>query len=345
MNKNCSSNVDTVVSHRLLDNLYSLSNTMENFKSMNLNFIDLGFVKWNNEGSIDKLLSLCYLLEIKSEVLLDLQRLLSSVPMICNVLNDDELMCLKFINDFGVVQFIGEADADCFDKLLSFFKVIEFKCSVLFSHYIPMQLDYYHHFNKLFGTHNLYDLPRILEESIEKGKQEIEVYSKDLDDSDDGSLLRGKLVRSEGIAHRKCTKKICEANKTPWTKSKFEAAHKIVKRTRHLIRLAEVYKDYTILYRGRYFKDTSKDIQLPDVLANTKDTAAAKGKNNVYFVRLPEECAGYEHRCSGQYVKVYNGDVLEDADTEEALYPSKKGDIPMSIRRNRHNANIHPLGR
>jgi len=343
MNKNCSSNVDTVVSHRLLDNLYSLSNTMENFKSMNLNFIDLGFVKWNNEGSIDKLLSLCYLLEIKSEVLLDLQRLLSSVPMICNVLNDDELMCLKFINDFGVVQFIGEADADCFDKLLSFFKVIEFKCSVLFSHYIPMQLDYYHHFNKQKHAERRALEARTRTRMVQLGSAA--VYSKDLDDSDDGSLLRGKLVRSEGIAHRKCTKKICEANKTPWTKSKFEAAHKIVKRTRHLIRLAEVYKDYTILYRGRYFKDTSKDIQLPDVLANTKDTAAAKGKNNVYFVRLPEECAGYEHRCSGQYVKVYNGDVLEDADTEEALYPSKKGDIPMSIRRNRHNANIHPLGR
>lgn len=344
MNKNCNSNVDTVVSqaNRLLDNLYALSNTMEDFRSINLDFIDLGFVKWNNEGSIDKLLSLCYLLEIKSEVLLDLQRLLSSVPMICNVLNADELMCLKFINDFGVIQFIGEADEDCVDKLLSFFKVIEFKCSVLFSHYIPMQSYYHHHLNKQKHVKRRTLEVRTRTRAIQLGSAAI--YSKISEDSDDSeNSEKGSLVRSEGIIYKKCIEAMSKATKTPWSKSKFVAAYKFLERTRHLVRLAKVYENYTIFYHGRYLKDISKDSQSSDVSKDNEDTAVKNGKKDVYFVQILEELAGCEYRYSGKYVKVHGNDNA-DASPEDTVseYPSEKGDVPMSVRRNKHSVNISP---
>lgn len=78
----------------------------------------------------------------------------------------------------------------------------------------------------------------------------------------------GKLLRSKGIILKKLDTAAREGRKYV----RNETARRIYMHAKHLIKLAEKYKDYTILYRGRYFKDTSKDIQLPDVLEET-DTA------------------------------------------------------------------------
>ncbi len=324
MNKNCSNHVDTVVSgiQRLLDDLYELSNSTANFKLMNFNFIDLGFIKYNSKGYINKFLSFYYLLEIKSEVLRDLQRLLDSIPMISDILNNDELMCLEFIKEFGVINFIGIADADCIDKLLSLFKVIEFKCSVLFSHNISMQSEDSYHLNKHKRAERRISDIKVRTRIVQLGSAN--VYSED-----------GTLVRSEGIISKKFRKINHEGPKYAQVKNAIRFHY----RTKRLTRLAELYEDYPTLYRGRYFKE----IPLPDVSEDTEDTAVKNGKKDVYFVQILEELAGCEYRYSGKYVKVHGNDNA-DASPEDTVseYPSEKGDVPMSVRRNKHSVNISP---
>lgn len=247
----------------------------------------------------------------------EIQPYLDNLPLLSDFLTDYELMDLEFIDAFGIYEFIEALDNAC--TIEAFLDLCALICeaieiSTLDSSYFSYSKD-----NKRAKRRAL-DV-RTRTRMIQLGS--CAIYSED-----------GKLVRSEGIACKKCIKKLYEASQTPWTKAKFEAAHKIYTRTRHLTRLAEAYNDYTILYRGRYFKDTSKDIQLPDVLENTP---VKKGKEDVFFVRLPEESAGYEYRYSGQYVKSH-GDVLEDEGDSAELHPSEKDNVPMSIRRNKHYA-------
>ncbi len=56
--------------------------------------------------------------------------------------------------------------------------------------------DKYKWVNFVFGTHNLYDLPHIFDQAVEKKKQEIEVYSKDLDIIENGPVLRDKSFKA-----------------------------------------------------------------------------------------------------------------------------------------------------
>lgn len=263
----------------------------------------------------------------------EMQPYLDNLHLLSDFLMDYELMDLEFIGSFGIYEFIETLDNTC--TIEAFLDLCGLVCEAIEVSALNSSHFIYSKDNKRAERRALEVRTRT--RMVQLGSAA--VYLKDLDDSDNGSLLRGKLVRSEGIAHKKCTKKICEANKTPWTKSKFEAAHKIVKRTRHLIRLAEVYKDYTILYRGRYFKD----IPLPDVSEGTEDTAVKKGKKDVSFVQIPEELAGCEYRYSGKYVKVHGNDST-DTSPEDTVskYPSEKGNVPMSVRRNKHSVNISP---
>ncbi|MDE5830997.1 MAG: hypothetical protein K2H53_05130 [Clostridia bacterium] len=303
MNKTCN-NVKTVVSEiqRLLGNLYELSDTL---KIRNLT--NLGFIKAEDKACLDKLLDLCESLQTKSDVLSDLQRLLDSIPLISNILNDDELMNLEFIRSFGADMFIGLADETCIDKLLDWFKIIELKCSVFFTYSTLVDHDHLGGSSRCFSKHKRAER-RVLEvkartRAIQLGSAA--VYSKD-----------GTLARGEGIAYKKCIESMHKAIKTPWSKSKFENAAKILERTRHLIRLAEVYEDYTLLYRGRYFKDDKV------LVSKEEDSEEVEESTEQFEV---------EHKKSKP--KLYDTKSLFEKQIVQ------EDDDPKSIRRNMHSAN------
>lgn len=283
----------------------------------------------------------CFMKMLRDEmkgVAKEIQPHLDNLYVLSDFLGDYELMNLEFINAFGIYEFIEASDSTgTIEALLSLCSLVckAIDVSALDSSYFSCSKDYKRAERRLAEV-------RTRTRAIQLGSTAI--YSKISEDSDDSeNSEKGSLVRSEGIIYKKCIEAMSKATKTPWSKSKFVAAYKFLERTRHLVRLAKVYENYTIFYHGRYLKDISKDSQSSDVSKDNEDTAVKNGKKDVYFVQILEELAGCEYRYSGKYVKVHGNDNA-DASPEDTVseYPSEKGDVPMSVRRNKHSVNISP---
>lgn len=306
MNKNCS-NLEREIQRCLI-----LSNLSDSFLS------ESRFMKMLRD-------------ELKG-VAKEMQPHLDNLYALSDFLGNYELMDLEFINAFGIYEFIEALNNTC--TIEAFLDLCGLVCQAI--EFSALDSSYFGYFKDYKRAKRRASEVRTRTRAIQLGSTAI--YSKDLEDSEDSeddSLLPGKLVRSKGII----IKKLDTAARESREHVRAETAIKISNHARHLIRLAEVYKDYTVLYRGRYFKVIDKDVQLSDI---SEDTTVKNGKKDVYFVQIPEELAGYEYRYSGQYVKAYHGNVIEDADTVGQLYPSEKGDIPRSIRRNKHYTSASP---
>jgi len=123
--------------------------------------------------------------------------------------------------------------------------------------------------NFVFGTHNLYDLPRILEESIEKGKQEIEVYSKDLDMVENVPVLRDKSYKAYVNIIYGCDK-FCTYCIVPYTRG----SERSRKREDILNEISKLYHDgyqeVTLLGQNvnAYGKDLYDDYGLGELLSD-----------------------------------------------------------------------------
>lgn len=285
----------------------------------------------------------CFMKMLRDEmkgVAKEIQPHLDNLYVLSDFLGYHELMNLEFINAFGIYEFIEASDSTgTIEALLSLCSLVceAMDVSALDSSYFSCSKDYKREERRLAEI-------RTRTRAIQLGSAAI--YLKNSDDSNDNdsddseNSEKGSLLRSEGIVYKKCIEAISKATKTPWFKSKFISAYKFLERTRHLVRLAKVYEDYTIFYHGRYLKDISKDGQTFDV---SEDTAVKKGKKDVSFVQIPEELAGCEYRYSGKYVKVHGNDST-DTSPEDAVskYPSQKGNVPMIVRRNKHSVNISP---
>jgi len=91
--------------------------------------------------------------------------------------------------------------------------------------------------NFVFGTHNLYDLPKILDESLEEEKQKIEVFSSDLDIVENTPVIRDKTYKAYVNIIYGCNK-FCTYCIVPYTRGSERSRRKedILKEIERLIK-------------------------------------------------------------------------------------------------------------
>ena len=127
--------------------------------------------------------------------------------------------------------------------------------------------------NFVFGTHNLYDLPKIINKSIQEQNQVIEVYSKE------GDLIEGMPVKREknykayvNIIYG-CNK-FCTYCIVPYTRGGERSRKKedIIKEVEELVK--EGYKEVTLLGQNvnAYGKDLYNDYGLGELLEDVSKT-------------------------------------------------------------------------
>lgn len=121
--------------------------------------------------------------------------------------------------------------------------------------------------NFVFGTHNLYDLPKILDESLAKEKQKIEVFSSDLDIVENTPVIRDKTYKAYVNIIYGCNK-FCTYCIVPYTRGSERSRRKedILKEIEQLIK--EGYQEVTLLGQNvnAYGKDLYDSYGLGELL-------------------------------------------------------------------------------
>lgn len=134
-------------------------------------------------------------------------------------------------------------------------------------------LDNYKWVNFVVGTHNLYNLSKVIEESIEKNKQEIEVFSKE------GELIEGMPVKRANNYKAYVNiiygcDKFCTYCIVPYTRGGERSRKKedILKEINELVK--DGFKEVTLLGQNvnAYGKDLYKDYGLGELLEDVAKT-------------------------------------------------------------------------
>ncbi|MBO5138531.1 MAG: tRNA (N6-isopentenyl adenosine(37)-C2)-methylthiotransferase MiaB [Bacilli bacterium] len=134
-------------------------------------------------------------------------------------------------------------------------------------------LDNYKWVNFVIGTHNLYNLSKVIEESIEKNKQEIEVFSKE------GDLIEGMPVKRANNYKAYVNiiygcDKFCTYCIVPYTRGGERSRKKedILKEINELVK--DGFKEVTLLGQNvnAYGKDLYKDYGLGELLEDVAKT-------------------------------------------------------------------------
>lgn len=128
-------------------------------------------------------------------------------------------------------------------------------------------LEKYKWLNFVFGTHNLYDLPQILDRAISEKKQEIEVYSEDLDIVEETPVIRDKTYKAYVNIIYGCNK-FCTYCIVPYTRGSERSRKKedILKEVEQLIK--DGYQEVTLLGQNvnAYGKDLYENYGLGELL-------------------------------------------------------------------------------
>ena len=121
--------------------------------------------------------------------------------------------------------------------------------------------------NFVFGTHNLYQLPEILDKAIEENKQQIEVFSREGDLVEGLPVVRANSYKAYVNIIYGCDK-FCTYCIVPYTRGRERSRKKedILKEIELLIR--DGYKEVTLLGQNvnAYGKDLYNDYNLGDLL-------------------------------------------------------------------------------
>ncbi|MBQ2946624.1 MAG: tRNA (N6-isopentenyl adenosine(37)-C2)-methylthiotransferase MiaB [Bacilli bacterium] len=133
----------------------------------------------------------------------------------------------------------------------------------------------------VFGTHNIHKLPEILEESINKQKQEVEVFSIEGDVYEGIPVKRDSLVKAWVNIQYGCDK-FCTYCIVPYTRGKQRSRLPIdiINEVKQLVK--DGYKEVTLLGQNvnAYGKDLDMDYTMSDLLEETAKT----GIERVRFV-------------------------------------------------------------
>ena len=134
----------------------------------------------------------------------------------------------------------------------------------------------------VFGTHNMHELPNILNRSISKGKQEIEVWSKEGDIIEDIPIKRESKFKAWVNIMYGCDK-FCTYCIVPYTRGKQRSRLKedILKEVESLVK--DGYKEVTLL--GQNVNAYGKDIEGYNYnMANLLNDVAKTGIERIKFV-------------------------------------------------------------
>lgn len=131
--------------------------------------------------------------------------------------------------------------------------------------------------NFVFGTHNLYDLPNVLDRALEEECQEIEVYSNDLDIVENTPVLRDKSYKAYVNIIYGCNK-FCTYCIVPYTRGSERSRKKedVLKEIQELI--DDGYQEVTLLGQNvnAYGKDLYKDYGLGQLLRDIAEMGIAR---------------------------------------------------------------------
>ena len=133
----------------------------------------------------------------------------------------------------------------------------------------------------VFGTHNLHKLPNILEEAIEKKKQQIEVFSVEGDVYENIPVKRDSLVKAWINIMYGCDK-FCTYCIVPYTRGKQRSRipEDILNEIRDLVKKG--YKEVTLL--GQNVNAYGKDLNLNYTMGDLLEDTAKTGIERIRFV-------------------------------------------------------------
>jgi len=144
-----------------------------------------------------------------------------------------------------------------------------------------MLKDKYKWVDIVLGTHNIYELPMLLEEVLKRGKQNIEVYSIE------GDIIEGLPVKRDSkykawVNIQYGCDKFCTYCIVPYTRGKQRSRlpEDILKEIRLL--KEEGYKEVTLL--GQNVNAYGKDLELNYTMANLLEDTAKIGIDRIRFV-------------------------------------------------------------
>jgi len=144
-----------------------------------------------------------------------------------------------------------------------------------------MLKDKYKWVDIVLGTHNIYELPMLLEEVLKRGKQNIEVYSIE------GDIIEGLPVKRDSkykawVNIQYGCDKFCSYCIVPYTRGKQRSRlpEDILKEIRLL--KEEGYKEVTLL--GQNVNAYGKDLELNYTMANLLEDTAKIGIDRIRFV-------------------------------------------------------------
>ena len=131
----------------------------------------------------------------------------------------------------------------------------------------------YRFVNFIFGTHNLYDLPKLLHNSFQNGKLNIEVLSQEGDVVEDMPVRRDSLYKAYVNIIYGCDK-FCTYCIVPFTRGKQRSRKKedIINEVKDLVK--DGYQEVTLLGQNvnAYGKDLYSDYELADLLVDVSKT-------------------------------------------------------------------------
>ncbi len=133
----------------------------------------------------------------------------------------------------------------------------------------------------VFGTHNIHKLPNILEESLNKQKQEIEVYSIEGDVYENIPVKRDSKYKAWVNIMYGCDK-FCTYCIVPYTRGKQRSRmpHDIIDEVKKLVK--DGYKEVTLL--GQNVNAYGKDLNLNYTMSDLLEEVAKTGIDRVRFV-------------------------------------------------------------
>ena len=128
-------------------------------------------------------------------------------------------------------------------------------------------MEKYRYVNFVFGTHNLYELPEIIDRAVEENKQQIEVYSREGDLVEGLPVVRANNYKAYVNIIYGCNK-FCTYCIVPYTRGRERSRKKedILKEVDELIK--DGYKEVTLLGQNvnAYGKDLYEDYSLGELL-------------------------------------------------------------------------------
>lgn len=135
--------------------------------------------------------------------------------------------------------------------------------------------------NFVFGTHNMYQLPEILDKAIEENKQQIEVYSREGDLVEGLPVVRANSYKAYVNIIYGCNK-FCTYCIVPYTRGmeRSRAKEDILKEIDELI--SEGYKEVTLL--GQNVNAYGKDLYEDYTLSNLLEDIAKKDIPRIRFM-------------------------------------------------------------